>query len=322
MAREEGYGPPASVVITIEVLDDNDNGPIAPLSLVASVNESIDPWSYITNISVSDHDVGVNTNMSFTITQQDSHTFFINPSSGVLQNRVRLDYEKDTAHTIHVRVCNVGSTLCANVTVDVTVLDVNDNSPYFSQPMSVLIQENTGVGAVIEHVPSFDADSGPNGEISHEILAVNGLRYDLPFDIDSDSGKLKTLKEFNKNIQSKYLILIQLTDHGEPARTTIGTFVVDIGPNDIYAPASYEKYVYNKVENVLDESQFGRIFSPFINIPSANTSFSIENPQNPAVNYLRINESGIITMIKTLDREMDEQLLFNVSIVTGRSLCC
>ena len=77
----------------------------------------------------------------------------------------------------------------SNSTVNVIILDENDNSPYFPQNdfYKTDINEKTHLGAIILTVVADDKDSGPNGQITY---SINNSNADL-FTIDPVSGLVR-----------------------------------------------------------------------------------------------------------------------------------
>ncbi len=57
--------------------------------------------------------------------------------------------------------------------IKVEVLDVNDNTPVFTQEVySVTLQENVPVGTTVIQVNATDMDDGPNGDIFIRLIRI------------------------------------------------------------------------------------------------------------------------------------------------------
>ena len=62
--------------------------------------------------------------------------------------------------------------MTGSATVNVQVIDVNDNRPRFSKPLyEVLVTENTPPGTVIVTLQAFDDDEAQNGVIDFQFAA-------------------------------------------------------------------------------------------------------------------------------------------------------
>lgn len=71
----------------------------------------------------------------------------------------------------------------------ILVLDVNDNSPEFSQQFyQVSLPENTPAGTSITHVSATDKDAGDNGKVRYTIENVSPKVLD--FWIDPKTGEI------------------------------------------------------------------------------------------------------------------------------------
>ena len=65
-----------------------------------------------------------------------------------------------------------GDAMTGSATVNVQVIDVNDNRPRFSKPLyEVLVTENTPPGTVIVTLQAFDDDEAQNGVIDFQFAA-------------------------------------------------------------------------------------------------------------------------------------------------------
>ena len=79
-----------------------------------------------------------------------------------------LDREAVSKFTLKLSCYDKGKPkrLSGEITLDITVEDVNDNNPVFDQPLyAVSVSEETPVGTVVASVQAHDADDGLNGKI-------------------------------------------------------------------------------------------------------------------------------------------------------------
>ena len=109
--------------------------------------------------------------------------FMIDSRTGEITTRVRLDREKSTRYSLPVTVHDAVNASDMTI-VNVIVLDLNDNRPYFtSESYSMTVAENMPVGSAVLRVMAEDRDMLDNGT----------LRYSLPdeitaFNISSITG--------------------------------------------------------------------------------------------------------------------------------------
>lgn len=138
------------------------------------------------------------------------------------------DYESEQSYRLIIQVRDLGeNSLARFVTVDVFIIDENDNSPQafitFVEPLMdesiISIRENSPIGQILAHVSISDQDSGLNGEMSYRIEHGNdliGIRT-----IDQKSFLLiidRLIDRENSSIQSNKFTLI-IHDYGKPSKT-------------------------------------------------------------------------------------------------------
>lgn len=109
--------------------------------------------------------------------------------------------------------------------VNVTVTDINDNSPAFEQSSyDITVNEDVNVNDVILTLKVTDDDLGQNGEVRFGLSAFqpkDNLKY---FSIDETLGQLKIKEKFDSDAGDSFRLIVEATDQGNPALTT-QTFV-------------------------------------------------------------------------------------------------
>lgn len=96
-------------------------------------------------------------------------------SAGMISTNKSLDREDIPFYTLIVQASDKGSPpLTETVSVNVTILDVNDNPPVFSEnPFTVTVSENIPVGSRFLNVTASDADIGDNALLTWSIMSGN-----------------------------------------------------------------------------------------------------------------------------------------------------
>ncbi|XP_028322183.1 protocadherin-16 isoform X2 [Gouania willdenowi] len=182
-ARDGGLPPNfAKAVVRVEVQDVNDNAPVfAKMWYEIEVPENQNPVE-LCFLKATDPDSGPGGELEYRITGDLDGDFHLNPSTGALSTSRGLDRETRADYALEVVATDRGSpTLSATVTVEVRVLDVNDNSPVFSRSSySVEVSEDAAEGYQVLEVSATDADSELNGKVlyflsqeAHGAFAVN-----------------------------------------------------------------------------------------------------------------------------------------------------
>lgn len=101
-----------------------------------------------------------------------------------------LDRETESDYNLTVQATDHGvPPLSSTVLLSITVLDVNDNPPEFTNKMMyATISESVPVGSEITNVHATSEDIGVNAEISYSII---GGDEQGTFEISGTSGKIK-----------------------------------------------------------------------------------------------------------------------------------
>uniref|UniRef100_A0A8C3TUW9 Cadherin domain-containing protein n=2 Tax=Catharus TaxID=9184 RepID=A0A8C3TUW9_CATUS len=169
-----------------------------------------------------------------------------------------LDYEELQVLQFEVRAVDAGEPpLCGNATVQLFVLDENDNAPALLPPAGSAPE----AGAVAAEAASASSSSSfvgpvsgsgtlwawaawgaPAGQVVAKIRAVDAdsgynawLRYELweprakgPFRVGLYSGEVSTARPLDEADGARHTLLIVVRDHGEPARSATATLSVSL----------------------------------------------------------------------------------------------
>ncbi|XP_060109592.1 protocadherin alpha-5-like isoform X7 [Heteronotia binoei] len=234
LAQDQGDPPlSASSSLIVPISDVNDNAPsYAQPSYTVFVKENNLPGAHIFTVSASDPDVAENALVSYWLDEKLwplSSYISVHSESGKLYALQPLDYEEVKLLEFQVRAKDAGlPSLCGNVTVQVFVLDENDNAPSVSAPTEdnpTLVKVPVSAGHVVGKIQAMDADSGYNAWLRYELYdAASGL-----WRVGLYSGEISTTRALEEvegsNIHS---LLVLIKDHGKPVLSTTATFSVSL----------------------------------------------------------------------------------------------
>ncbi|NWS79822.1 PCDA2 protein, partial [Toxostoma redivivum] len=160
--------------------------------------------------------------------------------------------------SFEVRAVDAGEPpLCGNATVQLFVLDENDNAPALlpaagsapeagavaaeaslssaAGPGSVSVSESgtlwawaawgAPAGQVVAKIRAVDADSGYNAWLRYELWEPRGKG---PFRVGLYSGEVSTARALDEADGPRHRLLIVVRDHGEPARSATATLSVSL----------------------------------------------------------------------------------------------
>ncbi|XP_016161177.1 PREDICTED: protocadherin alpha-2-like [Ficedula albicollis] len=173
----------------------------------------------------------------------------LDAESGRLWALQPLDYEQLQVLQFEVRAVDAGEPpLCGNATVQLFVLDENDNAPALLPPAGSAAEagakppSSAGPGSGSGTLWAWAAWGAPAGQVLAKIRAVDAdsgynawLRYELweprgkgPFRVGLYSGEVSTARPLDEADGPRHRLLIVVRDHGEPARSATATLSVSL----------------------------------------------------------------------------------------------
>lgn len=220
-AKDRGDPSLSSIMLlTVNVLDENDNSPIFdPRHYTASVPENVTIGYTVIQLFATDKDAGPNAGIRYTITNGDENLdFSIADDTGLIRVAKYLNYERKSRYVLTIKAEDspVGTDDRVNsdeVTVIITVLDINDNypvfadSPYIIYVLEEYIPQSKEFPMAI--VKATDADSGYNGRVRYY------LKDTEHFTIDSVYGKIHLVRSLDREVQSEHMITVVAMDSGK-----------------------------------------------------------------------------------------------------------
>ncbi|XP_052010724.1 protocadherin alpha-2-like [Xyrauchen texanus] len=225
-------------VIHVDVADVNDNAPRFPNPVeYAYLRENSQVGSIISTLAASDADIMDNARVTYSLLQSSvngspiSALLKVNALTGEIESMQSFNYEEIKTFQFKVQATDSGvPPLSSNVTVNVFILDENDNSPAILAPYSELGSVNTEnipysaeAGYFVAKIRAVDADSGYNALLSYHISEPKGNNL---FRIGTSSGEIRTKRRMSDNDLKTHPLVISVGDNGEPSLSA--TVSVDV----------------------------------------------------------------------------------------------
>ncbi|KAL5289018.1 CELSR2 family protein [Megaselia abdita] len=236
----------ATATVLVKILDDNDNYPQFS-ERTYTVNVAEDNYSdnnVIAEIRATDADQGHNAAIRYAIIGGNTQSqFAIDSMSGDVSLTKQLDYESVRSYRLVIRAQDGGSPSRSNSTqLLVNVTDANDNAPrFYTSQFQESILESVPPGYNIIRVQAYDADEGANAEITYSIA---GREDNFPFSIDPRTGWVQTIRQLDREEQSRYTFQVLAMDGGIPPKSASSSVVItlqDVNDNDpAFEPKYYE----------------------------------------------------------------------------------
>ncbi|KAI4872497.1 hypothetical protein NFI96_021250 [Prochilodus magdalenae] len=223
VVADDGGPKRGSTVVSITILDENDNSPEFDLTSDLSVNvpEDTPMGRRVAMVLGRDRDAGNNGLVNFTLAAGNMQDVFeirtINNTYGEIFVNAPLDREAIDRYLLKVRATDNGSPpRFTDHSLTVNIVDVNDNAPVVQSPRgyNVSISENVGGGTSVLRVVATDRDIGPNGMLSYYITNGN---QDLTFRMDRMTGEIVTRPSPpDRERQQQYTLTVTVEDEGNP----------------------------------------------------------------------------------------------------------
>ncbi|KAM9730013.1 protocadherin alpha-10 isoform 11-T11 [Dama dama] len=245
LIAKDGGSPALSTTasVSVEVADVNDNAPaFAQPEYTVFVKENNPPGCHIFTVSARDADAQENALVSYSLVERWvgeralSSYVSVHAESGKVYALQPLDHEELELLQFQVSARDAGvPPLGSNVTLQVFVLDENDNAPALLPPgpgggpsaVSQVVSRSVDAGHVVAKVRAVDADSGYNAWLSYELQpAAGGARS--PFRVGLYTGEISTTRALDEADAPRQRLLVLVKDHGEPALTATATVLLSL----------------------------------------------------------------------------------------------
>ncbi|XP_022625938.1 protocadherin alpha-4-like [Seriola dumerili] len=235
-------------VIQVDVLDVNDNSPLfteSPYTFYVPENNKAGMSFF--SVSATDADGGENAAVTYSLDRKSpgpTVTSFLNmnEANGTISALKSFDFETLKNFQFHVVASDSGTpSLSSNVTVNVFILDQNDNAPVILYPVSSNgsaegveeIPRNVNAGHLVTKVRAYDADIGYNGWLLFSLQEVTDHSL---FGLDRYTGQIRTLRSFTETDEAEHKLVILVKDNGNVSLSATATVTVKlVEPKEAFA---------------------------------------------------------------------------------------
>ncbi|XP_076595621.1 protocadherin Fat 2 [Chaetodon auriga] len=224
--------------VIVNVTDVNDNAPVFGRGdYTAEISEDLTPGRPVMKVTATDQDGPINNLLRYSIVSGDPlQQFSIDSRSGEITVRTALDREEVPHYSLTVQAADEGDPpLSSAVLITITVTDVNDNPPVFSQVNhNLLLQEGESIGSSVLQLVVTDKDTPRNGPpFSFHIVSGNEARR---FHVDQ-GGLLSLSAPLRKKVKPHHQLKIQVTDSGHPPLSSICVVNINVTEQSKHPPS-------------------------------------------------------------------------------------
>ncbi|KAM4586859.1 protocadherin alpha-3-like isoform 1-T1 [Fundulus diaphanus] len=235
--------------ISLRLSDTNDNSPqFLQSPYMFYIQENNPPGASVFSVQASDRDEGENAVIGYSLLRNPGYeptvTSFLNVNSETGDIVALKSFDFETLKTFQFQVVASDSgtpSLSSNVTVNVFILDQNDNAPVILYPVSSNgsaegveeIPRNVNAGHLVTKVRAYDADIGYNGWLLFSLQEVSDHSL---FGLDRYTGQIRTLRSFTETDEAEHKLVILVKDNGNVSLSATATVIVKlVEPKEAFA---------------------------------------------------------------------------------------
>nr|XP_033796923.1 protocadherin-23 isoform X2 [Geotrypetes seraphini] len=230
----------AYCTVTVLIKDVNDNAPRFEQSYHrVSVLEGQIYNTFIMQVFVTDIDCEINGQIEYSIISgNENEAFFIDPLQGILSTNAILDCEICSSYRLVLQATDRGHPrLSSTSTIEIQVMDVNDNGPIFPLLEAIDIAENVPLGHIVTCISANDVDLSSTLSYSFTEDGNPGMK----FAIDWYSGLIILVKPLDFEETTSYQLWIRASDSVHKEETNLTIQVLDVNDNPpVFMQDSYQ----------------------------------------------------------------------------------
>lgn len=291
-----------SAVIMVTVTDCNDNAPVfSSTEYHSHLSENSQVGTSLVQVSAHDPDLGTNGLLHYDIISGNSKGHLkLDPQSGLLVVNHSLDYEEDSKYTLTIRASDGGVSSeerkVAFTVVFITVLDENDNTPFFMFPtINCSVLENLPAFTHTCSVHAVDNDLGTYGQVTYSILSSCYMNYGSgsperkeAFAIDPLTGDIHTRQTFDYERENEYCFVVEARDRGDKV-ATVRVHVTIKGADEFSPVFTQKQYHFLLPENMKPGETVGYVMA-----------MDHDGGLDGLVEYSLVNSSPFFSVNKTI----------------------
>ena len=295
--------------VLVYLLDYNDNAPHFTRTLYNSmVLENQPPGTFVARVEASDLDSNENGEFAFSLLNNVGFT--VNSTTGVISTLRAFDREVNERYTFFIVATDMGSPpLTATSLLTVTIGDVNDQPPRFSESIHVIDIDNLSPPGT--HLIQFEiTDEDVGGEYVFQIVSSDQDVRRL-FTVDSPDGILRQRSvQIPDDHEDRYNFNVEVNDGFATDSTLVIIYVASATRDTVIFEENVPSQSYNAREFLLLQD---------FNV-TEESNYTIEEG---GAGEFTINSTGILATVDTLDRETINQYVVRIHItdaVTGEDI--
>ncbi|XP_064410397.1 cadherin-9 isoform X2 [Latimeria chalumnae] len=313
----------------IKIHDINDNEPTFTKEMyTANVPEMSDIGTFVLQVTATDADdpaYGNSAKIVYSILQGQPY-FSVEPETGIIRTALPdMNRETKDQYLVVIQAKDMAGQLgglSGTTTVNITLTDVNDNPPQFTQSMyQVSTLESAPIGFSLGRIKATDADIGENAEVTYNIIDGDGMEmFDIITDKDTQEGIIHVKKPLDFESKRLYSLKVEaMNTKLEPRFLHVAPFkdiaTIRVTVEDVDEPPTFNKpyYTIEVDEDAKEGTIVGTITAQDPDASKNPVKYSLDRHTDLDWIFNVHSENGSIFTLKSLDRETSPW--HNISII-------
>ncbi|XP_031180170.1 cadherin-15 isoform X1 [Sander lucioperca] len=262
------------------------------------------------------------------VDQEPKNLFEIDDKTGVIRSKRPLDRERHNSFTLKAFALSPSGERLENpTTIEIVVLDQNDNRPAFTQSQfGGIVSEFSVPGTSVMSVSATDADDPmtENAFLSYSIIGQESIPANAVtktmFGINNETGAIYTRDVgLDREVVKSFRLKLQVADMGGMGLTSEGVAIIHVSDINNHAPQfSPASYSMTAVEN-REDYEIGRV-----NVTDRDDRgtgnweakyFISNDPEGIfAISADPATNEGVLTVVKPLDYEAQHEYVLILTV--------
>ncbi|XP_055601986.1 DE-cadherin [Uranotaenia lowii] len=296
-----------NATVSIKVEDVNDNLPkFAKNDYNLEIEEEKIMEGCIATIEAWDPDIkdrSAPQHIKFAIVKVEQRPLLEIDDAGCLRQKAPLDRDQPNGHKAWQVIISAtdedGSGRQSTTTVNIILIDTNDNPPFLTNSMPVVWYENQEPGRITQ-LTADDYDEPQNGP-PFKFEISDGASNDIKNKFRIDADVLYAQHNFDREQQKEYRIPILITDSGSPRPLSkvseLHLVIGDVNDNEM-SDGESKIFVYN-YKGESPNAEIGRVYVEDLDdwdLP--DKTFRWKDEYSGHDNFMLNEDTGMITMLQ------------------------
>ncbi|XP_069586709.1 cadherin-10-like isoform X2 [Ranitomeya imitator] len=279
----------------------------------------------VTAADADDPSYGNSAKVIYSILQGQPY-FSVESETGIIRTALpNMNREIKEHYQVVIQAKDMGGQmggLSGTTTVNITLTDVNDNPPRFSQNTYHLsVSESAPTGTAVGHIKAVDADIGRNAEVRYRIIDGDEMNmFDITTEKATQDGVITIRKRLDYESKRLYTLKMEVENtHVDPHFHYLGPFkdtaTVKISVDDADEPPIFGRpsYMFKVHEDIELGTIIGTVMARDPDIIPSPIRFSLDRHTDLDRIFNIHSGNGSIYTAKPLDREISQW--HNLSII-------